>query len=170
MKAFDAWEVDGIHIPHADDVLDLAQRYEREFRSEAKQAIEQMSTWSRDDRVRVLRHPSPAKRVAAARTLAVRNDESLSVLLDALAGETHGRVVDALLDALREVGEPETVYSVWQNRLRDQRWQYLFSVGPEFAEELKNARVSERWANEFRKRQLEVPDGSYLSRDEGTTG
>ena len=44
----------------------------------------------------------------------------------------------------------------------------MFSVGPEFADDFADRELSERWANEFKKRQIELKDPSYITpREQG---
>ena len=147
---------------HGEDIAETMRFYARQFQSDTSKWILQMSVCSRADLVSALKDSSAPKRAAAAHTLAVSRMEAIAELLEAFAREQHGRVVSILLDALQILDQPEALYIEWQTRIRDERWPLLFRVGSDFASDFANRELSERWINEFKKRQVELGNNCHI--------
>jgi len=164
LNAIDSWEYVG--LPGPEELDDLRASYDSQFETGTCKWEQEMSAWPREDLLRSLKDSSEVKRAAATRLLGARKIEATAELLDVFAREHQFRVIDVLLETLRLLGDAEVLYTEWQTRMRDPRWPLLFSVGLEFAGDLasRGGELSERWTNEFRRRQIALHERSYAMR------
>ena len=161
LGAFDAWKRIGLAgtIASIEESSDLLHKANLSINRKIDKIAQQFVTQDSNQVIAVLRGDTDElQRAAAAQSLGSRAGEAVSELVESAIRDAEWRVREACLSSLRALRDRPELLDAWRQRVLDHRWAVVFEVPGEFAQDLNQGVLSDRWRSEFHERQLELPD------------